>query len=71
MDHYQAHLNEPEGIPTQCNPFNYGGYLASPEYCTSCLGDVMLLATMRMKQYPDRLQRQAHVDEHIEKLNDI
>ncbi|KAI9752223.1 MAG: hypothetical protein M1835_001112 [Candelina submexicana] len=68
-DHCQAHLDGPEGIPTQCNPFSYGGCLASPGYCPWCLGNAKLPATARMQQFPDRPKWQAHVDEHVAKLD--
>jgi hypothetical protein len=71
MAHCEAHLDEPDGIPTQCNPFKYGGHLASPGYCPWCLGDVTLPATIRIQQFPDRLKWQGHIDGHVGKLDDI
>ncbi|KAF2810656.1 uncharacterized protein BDZ99DRAFT_343301, partial [Mytilinidion resinicola] len=68
IDHCQAHLDKPEGIPTQCNPFSYGGCLASPRYCPFCLGDTALPATSLMRQFLDRPEWQDHVEQHIEKL---
>lgn len=67
-DHCLGHLDQPEAIPTQCNPFKYGGHLASPGYCPWCLGDVSLSATVRAQQFPDRLKWQSHIDDHIAKL---
>jgi hypothetical protein len=68
-DHCQHHLDEPDGIPTQCNPFRYGGCLASPGYCPWCLGDATRPAAVRMQQFPDRPKWQAHIDEHARKLD--
>lgn len=68
--HCQGHLDQPEEIPTQCNPFKYGGYLASPGYCPWCLGDSSLSATVRAQQFPDRLKWQSHIDDHIAKLDE-
>jgi hypothetical protein len=45
-DYHQTHLDKSEGVPTQCNPFIYGGCLASPGYCTWCLGDLALPAAI-------------------------
>jgi hypothetical protein len=63
-------LPTPEGIPIQCNPFNYGGCLASSGLCPFCLGNVSLPASVRMQQFLDRLNWQDHVDEHLEKPDD-
>ena len=61
-------MDNPELIPTQCNPFNYGGCLASSEYCPYCLGDVTLSAAARMRQFLDRPAWQGHLDQHNERL---
>lgn len=69
-EHCQAHLDTPEGIPIQCNPFNYGRGLTSPGLFPFCLGNASLPASVRMQQFLDRLNWQDHVDEHLEKPDD-
>jgi hypothetical protein len=62
--HCQAHLDNPETLPAQCNPFNYGGTLASPGTCPFCLGDTALPATVRMRQFQERAGWREHVYGH-------
>lgn len=69
-DHCQGHLDQPEEIPTQCNPFKYGGHLASPGYCPWCPGDASLSATIQTQQFPDRLKWQSHIDDYVAKLDE-
>ena len=57
-------------LPTQCNPFDYGTYLASPGFCPWCLGDEMLPPDLRMRQFLDRSIWQDHVEQHISELSD-
>jgi hypothetical protein len=67
-DHCQAHLDEPDMIPTQCNPFNYGGCLACPGLCSFCLRDPTLPATTRFHQFPDRGEWREHIHGHMGNL---
>ncbi|KAL2041983.1 hypothetical protein N7G274_005171 [Stereocaulon virgatum] len=68
--HCLDHLRRPEALPIQCNPFVYGGTLACPGYCPFCLGDTALPAPTRMQQFLDREKWKAHIDRHIERLDD-
>ena len=69
-DHCISHLERPEMLPVQCNPFVYGGTLACPGYCSFCLGNVALPALTRMQQFLDREKWKAHLDGHIALLDD-
>jgi hypothetical protein len=53
----------------QCNPFNYGGALASPGYCLFYLSDTELPAAARMHQFLDRASWREHVNQHIENFS--
>lgn len=68
MSHCQGHLEKLELAPTQCNPFEYGGCLASPGYCPFCLGNVDLPATIRMHQVLDRNIWREHIHQQIMNL---
>jgi hypothetical protein len=52
--HCQDHLNEPDGLPLECDPLMYGRVLAAPGLCEFCLGDTRLAPELRMKQFPYR-----------------
>lgn len=69
-DHCKSHLERPETLPIQCNPFVYGGTLACPGYCPFCLGNAALPAPTRIQQFLDREKWKAHLDEHIGLLDD-
>jgi hypothetical protein len=62
--HCQTHLDNPEMIPIQCNPFNYGGCLASPGHCPFCLFDPTLPVTIPFHRFPDRGMWKEHIHEH-------
>ena len=57
-------------LPTQCNPFDCGTYLASPEFCPWCLGNEMLAPDFQMRQFLDRPTWQDHIEQHISELSD-
>jgi hypothetical protein len=62
-DHCQAHLNNPETLPIQCDPLVHGGVLATSGYCDFCLNDTSLPAAERMKQLPLRDKWKEHINE--------
>lgn len=70
-DHCEHHVEDPETLPIQCDPFIYGGCLATPGLCPWCLGNQSLPATVRMKQFPERSKWQNHVQGHIEQLKSL
>ena len=67
-EHCEDHLKSPENLPIQCDHYIYGGALASPGYCTFCLGDVTLPATQWMYYFLDRSQWREYMDKYIEDL---
>lgn len=69
-DHCKSHLERPETLPIQCNPFVYGGTLACPGYCPFCLGNAAPPAPTRIQQFLDREKWKAHLGEHIGLLDD-
>jgi hypothetical protein len=67
QDHCQAHLNNPETLPIQCDPLVYGGVLATSGYCGFCLNDTSLPAAKRMEQLPLRKNWKQHINECFNK----
>ncbi len=64
-NHCQAHLDDYKPLPVQCNPFTYGGALASAGTCPFCRGNSALPATERMQQFPDLGPWREHLSGHL------
>ena len=56
-------------IPTQCNPFNYGGCLARAGHCPFCLGRESFPADERYRQFPDAGEWRVHIYQHFHELS--
>jgi hypothetical protein len=70
--HCQTHLNQPETIPTQCNPLIYGGTLAAPGLCPYCLGNESLSPEIRTQQFPETAEWKNHIhNRHFEDSNSL
>jgi hypothetical protein len=65
QNHCQAHFNDCKPLPAQCNPFTYGGALASAGTCPFCRGNTALPATERMQQFPDLAPWREHLSGHL------
>lgn len=68
--HCRWHLEDPELVPVQCNPLNFGGCLATPGLCPWCLGDESLKPKDRMKQFAYADKWRTYVQRHIDALED-
>jgi hypothetical protein len=67
-NHCQAHLDGCKPLPVQCNPFTYGGALASVGTCPFCRGDTALPAAERMQPFPDLAPWREHLSGHLATL---
>lgn len=65
-DYCQAHLDHCMPLPVRFNPFTHGGahVFVLPELCPLYLGDTMLLAAERIKQFPTFTTWRNHLSDH-------
>ena len=68
-EHCQAHLDDRETLPIQCDPLVYDGVLATAGYCPFCLGGTAP-AAVRMHQFLKRATWKEHIHRHVETLDE-
>ncbi len=69
-DHCEFHLRRSKTLLIQCNSFIYNEIFICSEYYSFCLENTTLSALTWMQKFLNQEKWKAHIDEHIEMLND-